>query len=80
MAARARPRAARTRLFELIATRNGALCAPPAHPSFAAHPKISKINYFQKPNVFLQSQTRDARGVYFSTGLSWTLLSYAAPY
>ncbi len=36
MAARARPYAARTRLFGFIATQNGALCAsPPAHRSFA---------------------------------------------
>ncbi len=33
MAARARPCAARTRLFELIATPNGALRAPPPRPS-----------------------------------------------
>jgi hypothetical protein len=45
---------ARTRLFGLIATPNGALRAPPAHRSFAAPLKI-KIDYFQKQNVFLQA-------------------------
>jgi hypothetical protein len=39
-----------------------------------------KINYFQKQNAFLQAQTRAARGVYLSTGLIYTLLSYTAPY
>ncbi len=54
-------------------------CAPPANHSCAAPPK-QKINYFQKQNVFLQAQTRVARNIYFFTGLSCTLLSYAAPY
>jgi hypothetical protein len=40
MAARARPCTARTRLFGLINTPNGALRAPPAHRSFAALLKI----------------------------------------
>ncbi len=39
-----------------------------------------RIDYFQKQNVFLQAQTRAARGIYFSTGLSFTLLSYIASY
>ncbi len=43
-------------------------------------PQNKRINYFQKQKVFLQAQTRAARGVYFSTGLSCTRLSYAAPY
>jgi hypothetical protein len=52
---------------------------PPTHRSFAA-PHKTKINYFQKQNIFLQAQTRAARGIYFSTGLRCTLLSCAAPY
>ncbi len=59
--ARARPCAACTRLFGLIATPNGALRAPP-HRSFAAPPKNKKINSFQKQNYFLQTQTRADRG------------------
>ncbi len=39
LASRARPCAARTRLFGLIATPNGTLRAPPAHRSFAAPQK-----------------------------------------
>jgi hypothetical protein len=66
------------------------------HPSFRAHKhakraqppigasllpqKFKKINYFQKQNASLQAQTRAARDVYLSTGLSRTLLSYVAPY
>ena len=42
MAVRARPCDARTRLFGLIKTPNGALRAPP-HRSFAAPPKIKKL-------------------------------------
>ncbi len=79
LASRARPCAARTRLFGLITTPNGALRAP--RPSqLRCSPQNKKINYFQKQNVFLQAQTRAARGIYFSTGLICTLLSYAAPY
>ncbi len=55
-----------------------ALRAPP--PSFAAPQKKIKLQYFQKQNASLQAQTRAARGVYFSTGLSCSLLSYIAPY
>ncbi len=54
----------------------GALPCPPAHRSFAAPPKIKKLTI--KQNVFLQAQTRAARGIYFFTGLRCTLLSYAA--
>jgi hypothetical protein len=49
LASRARPYAARTRLFELIATQNRALRAPPPRPPIAASllliqpPKIYKI-------------------------------------
>ncbi len=54
----------------------------PVHRCFAASyssPK-NKITYFQKQKASLQAQTRAARGVYLSTGLSCTLLSYIAPY
>jgi hypothetical protein len=45
LAARARPCAARTRLFGLINTPNGSLRAPPpAHRSFAPPPKIKKYS------------------------------------
>jgi hypothetical protein len=75
----ARPCAARTRFFGLIATPNRALRAP--RPSqLSCSPKNKKIKYFQKQNVFLQALIRAARGIYFSTGLSCTLMSYAAPY
>jgi hypothetical protein len=55
--------------------------APPTCPSqLRCSPQNKRINYFQKQNVSIQAQTRAARGVYFSTGLSCTRLSYAAPY
>ncbi len=76
MAARARPCAARTRLFGLINTPNGPLRAP--RPSqLCCSPKNKKI--FQKHNASFLARTRAARGVYLSTGLSFTLLSYIAP-
>jgi hypothetical protein len=56
-------------------------CAPPFHIGASLlliH--SSKKNYFQKRNASLQARTRAARGLYLSTGLSCTLLSYAAPY
>ncbi len=60
-------------------------CAPPQ--SIAASlllihppPKKNNLQYFQKQNASLQAQTRAARGVYLSTGLSCTQLSYIAPY
>jgi hypothetical protein len=45
LAAHARPCAARTRLFELIATPNGALRAPPAHRTYAASYSTPKNIY-----------------------------------
>jgi hypothetical protein len=81
LAARARPCAARTRLFGRINTPNGALRT---HRSFAASyssPQNKKINYFQKQNAFLQElRPPGTRGVYLSTGISCTLLRYIAPY
>jgi hypothetical protein len=78
-------RAARTRLFGLINTPKRALRASPSARSIAAslllvHPPEIKITYFQKQKASLQAQTRAARGVYLTTGLSCTLLSYIAPY
>jgi hypothetical protein len=62
----------------------GAVRSPPAHRSFAASysspQKYKKMNYFQKQNASLLAQTQTRRGVYLSTGLSWTLLSYIASY
>jgi hypothetical protein len=59
LAARARPCAARSRLFQLIARHNRALRAPPAHRSFAAYystPK-NKLNLwnFGRPHPGLFS-------------------------
>ncbi len=83
MAARARPCAARNRLFGLINSPKGALCAPPSIA--ASYSSKIKITYFPKQNASLQAQTRAATDVYLSTGLSCTLtelhctlLSYAA--
>jgi hypothetical protein len=73
------PYAARTRLFGFTATPKRGAARPPDHRSFDA-PPIIKNKLFSEQNVFLQAQTRAARGIYFSTGLSCTLLSYAAPY
>jgi hypothetical protein len=73
-----RARALRAPVFELIATRNRALRAPPPPIAASLLAKIKKINlllhsclHFQKQNVFLQAQSRASRGI---------LLSYAAPY
>jgi hypothetical protein len=80
-AARARPCAERTRLFWLINSPKGALRAPPVHRKFAAsYSSKIKITYFPKQNASIQAQTRAARDVYLSTGLSCTLLSCIAPY
>ena len=71
--ARARPCAARTRLFGLIDMPNGALRALPAYRSFAAS--------YLPPKTLSQARTRSARGcLYLSIGLSCTLLSYIASY
>jgi hypothetical protein len=59
---------ARTRLFELIATPNRALRAPPpAKRSFAvafSSPKNKKMIYFQKQNASLQTRARAAKSVF----------------
>ncbi len=70
------PCAARTRLFGLINTPNGALCAP-CPSQLRCSPKNKKV--YQKQNASFLARTRAARGVYLSTGLSCTLLSYIAP-
>jgi hypothetical protein len=57
----------------------GALRPPPAHRSFAAPTKIKNRLYIETKS-FPSSPKSAARGVYFSTGLSCTLLSYIAPY
>jgi hypothetical protein len=46
----------------------------------ASYSSKIKITYFPKQNASLQAQTRAARDVYLSTGLSFTLLCYIAPY
>ncbi len=56
-----------------------ALRAPPIAASLLPK-KFKQINYFQKQNASLQAQTRPASGVYFSTGLSCTLLNYITSY
>jgi hypothetical protein len=73
---RVRARAARTRLFGLINTTNGALRAPPP----IAASLLPKKKTFQKQNASLLARTRAARAIYLSTGLSYTLMSYIAPY
>jgi hypothetical protein len=57
--------------FDLIATPDGALRAPPAYRSFAA--------FIYPPKLSISSNSI-ARGVYLSIGLSCTLLSYIASY
>ena len=76
--ARARPCAARTRHFDLSAEPNRALRAP---SPFAASPLPQiKNKLFPETKCLPSAQTRAAWGIYFSNGLSCTLLSYAAPY
>jgi hypothetical protein len=78
---RVRAHALRAPVFLGSVTCQTGRCTPPAHRRFAAPPKMkNKLQYFQIQNAFLQARTRDASGVYFSTGLSCTLLSYIAPY
>ncbi len=55
-------------------------CAPPPIAASLLPKKFKKINYFQKQSASLQAQTRPASGVYFSTGLSCTLLNYITSY
>jgi len=52
---------------------------PPAHRSYAAPSKI-KNRLFPETKCFPSGPNLAARGVYFFTGLSCTLLSFAAPY
>ncbi len=64
---------------------NRGAARPPPRPSqlrcFLFDPqKIKKSTISRNKNASLQDQTRAARGVYLSTGLSCTLLSYAIPY
>ncbi len=80
MAARARPCAARTRLFGLGITPNGALRAPPRPSQLRCFPKNKKSTISKNKNLSLLARTWAARGVYFSTGLSCTLLCYIASY
>jgi hypothetical protein len=79
---RVRARALRAPVFLGSLTRQKGRCAPPpVHRSFAASSSSKiKISYFPKQNASLQAQTRAARDVYLSTGLSCTLLSYMALY
>ncbi len=77
---RACARALRAPVLLCSFTRQTLRCAPPRPSQLRCSPKNIKINYFHKQNVFLQAQPRTARGVYFSTRLSCTLVSYAAPY
>ena len=73
-----RARALRAPVFLGSLNAKRALRAPPIAATLL--PQKLKINYFQKHNAFLQALTRAARGVYLSTGLSCTLMSYIAPY
>jgi hypothetical protein len=63
--------AARTRHFDLIATINGALRAPP--------PIAASLLLFIQQS-FPSGPNSAARGVYLSFGLNCTLLSYIASY
>ncbi len=78
---RVRARALRAPVFLGSLTRQKGRCAPPpVRRSFAAsYSSKIKITYFPKQNAYLQTQTRAARDVDLSTGLSCTLLSYIAP-
>ena len=69
---RVRARALRAFRFFGLKTRQTGRCAPPANGSFAASYTSPKNNYFQKQIASLLAQTRAAKGVYLSTGLSCT--------
>jgi hypothetical protein len=74
LTARARPSAARTRLFGLIATPNGALRAPPPiAASLLPQKKNKNIDYFQKKMLPFWLEL-DRGGAYIFP------LGYAAPY
>ncbi len=77
---RVRARALRAPVFLVALPRLTGRCAQSPPIADSLHPPKNKNKIFQKQNVFLQARTRAARGIYFSTGLSCTLLSYAATY
>jgi hypothetical protein len=52
---RVRACALRAPVFLDSLARQTGRCAPPTHRSFAAPPKIKKINYFQKQTASLQA-------------------------
>jgi hypothetical protein len=67
-------------VFLASLTRQTGRCGSPPPSQLRCSPKNKKINYFQKQNASLQALTWAARGVYLSTGLRCTLMSYIAPY
>jgi hypothetical protein len=69
---RVRARALRAPVLLGLLTCQTGRCAPLAHGSFAASYSAPKNNYFQKQIASLLAQTRAAKGVYLSTGLSCT--------
>ncbi len=75
---RVRARALRAPVFLGSLTRQTGRCAPPPATAASLLPQ-KKIKKFQKQNTSLLARTYAARGVYLSTGLSCTLVSYIAP-
>ncbi len=81
---RVRARALRAPVFSGSLPHQPGRCAPPRLSQLRCFlfdpPKIKKLTISRNKNASLQDQTWAARGVYLSTGLSCTLLSYAIPY
>jgi hypothetical protein len=77
---RVRARALRAPVFLGFLTRQTGRCAPPRPSQLRCSPKNKKSTITRYKNLSLLARTWAARGVYFSTGLSCTLLSYIAFY
>jgi hypothetical protein len=75
-----RARALHAPVFLGSLTRQTGRCAPPRLSQLRCSPKNKKLTISRYKNLSLLARTWAARVVYFSTGLSCTLLSYIAFY